>query len=287
MRVLVTGAAGHIGGHVTAALLAAGHELVLTDLLPVDEPRALRVHTGDLQDPGLVRAAMDGAEAVVHLGAIPHPNDRDPSTLFAHNCHTAHRVFEEAGRAGVRRVVAASSMSAVGLAWSPVPVSPSYVPLDEAHPGVLRDPYGLSKAVLEEVARTAHRLWGLDAVCLRLPFTGAGGRLEDFLAACAADPAGQRHDLWGWLHTADAAEAVRRALEADLRGCHVVNVAAADTTSVVPSAELMARHHPGVPWRAEVPGHASLFDTTACAGLLGFTPRRTWRTSEGGTADRA
>jgi nucleoside-diphosphate-sugar epimerase len=281
MRILVTGAAGHIGGHVTETLLAAGHELVLTDLLPVNEPRALRVHTGDLQDPDLVREAMDGAEAVVHLGAIPHPNNADPSTLFAHNCLTAHRVFEEAGRAGVRRVVAASSMAAVGLAWSPVPVSPSYVPLDESHPSLLRDPYGLSKSVLEEVARTAHRLWGLDAVCLRLPFTGAGGRLAGFLAACAADPAGQRHDLWGWLHTRDAAETVRRAVETGLRGCHVINVTAADTTSVLPSAELMARHHPGVPLRADIPGHASLFDTSACAALLGFTPRRTWRTSEG------
>lgn len=277
MRILVTGAAGHIGGQVTETLLAAGHELVLTDLRAVDEPRAVRVHTGDLQDPDLVRKAMDGVEAVVHLGAIPHPNDIDPSTLFAHNCHTAHRVFEEAGRAGVRRVVAASSMAAVGLAWSPVPVSPSYAPLDEAHPSVLRDPYGLSKSVLEDVARTAHRRWGLDAVCLRLPFTGTGDRLDRFLAACAADPAVQRHDLWGWLHTEDAAEAVRRALETGVRGCHVVNVTAADTTSAVPSAELMARHHPGVPLRTPVPGHASLFDTAACTGLLGFTPRRTWR----------
>ncbi|MFF7196637.1 NAD-dependent epimerase/dehydratase family protein [Streptomyces sp. NPDC008079] len=279
MRVLITGAAGHIGGHVTAALLAAGHDLVLTDLLPVTEPRAARVHTGDLQDPALVREAMAGAEAVVHLGAIPHPNDTDPSTLFAHNCLTAHRVFEEAGRAGVRRVVAASSMAAVGLAWSPVPVSPSYVPLDEAHPSVLRDPYGLSKAALEEVARTAHRRWGLDAVCLRLPFTGTGDRLGHFLDACAADPAGQRHDLWGWLHTLDAAEAVRRALETELTGCHVVNVTAADTTSALPSAELMARHHPGVPLRSGLPDHASLFDTAACTELLGFTPRRTWRTA--------
>ena len=183
----------------------------------------------------------------------------------------------------MRRVVAASSMAAVGLAWSPVPVSPAYVPLDEVHPSVVRDAYGLSKAVLEEVARAAHRHWGLDAVCLRFPFTGTGARLDHFLAACASDPAVQRHDLWGWLHTLDAATAVRRALEADLHGAHVVNVTASDTTSAVPSAELMAAHHPGVPLRTEVPGHATLFDGTLCADLLGFVPRRTWRTAEGET----
>jgi nucleoside-diphosphate-sugar epimerase len=278
MRVLVTGAAGHIGRHVTRDLLAAGHQVALTDLLPVGEPAAEHVHTGDLRDPDLVHKAMDGVEGVVHLGAIPHPNVPDPSELFAHNCLTAHRVFEEAGRSGVRRVVAASSMAAVGLAWSPVPVSPRYVPLDEEHPVLLRDPYGLSKAVLEEVARTAHRRYGLDSVCLRLPFTGTGDRLDHFLAACAADPAGQRHDLWGWLHTEDAATAVRLALESDTPGSHVVNVAAPDTTSAVPSAELMAAHHPGVPLRAPLTGHGTLFDRSACTALLGFTPRRTWRT---------
>ncbi|MEW1859186.1 NAD(P)-dependent oxidoreductase [Streptomyces sp. NBC_00669] len=281
MLVLVTGAAGHIGGHAVAELLGAGHDVVLTDLLPVDEPRAVRVHTGDLQDPDLVRKAMDGVDAVVHLGAIPHPNVPDPSALFAENCHTAHRVLEEAGRAGVRRVVAASSMSAVGLAWSPVPASPAYVPLDEQHPSLVRDPYGLSKVVLEEVARTAHRRHGTDVVSMRFPFTGAGDRLDEFVRACAADPAGQRHDLWGWLHTLDAATAIRIALEADITGAHVVNVTAPDTTSALPSAALMATHHPGVPLRSAVTGHATLFDTTACTDLLGFTPRRTWRTTEG------
>ncbi|WP_031512945.1 NAD-dependent epimerase/dehydratase family protein [Streptomyces sp. NRRL F-5123] len=281
MRILVTGAAGHIGGHVTEELLAAGHELVLTDLLPLDEPRAAAVHTGDLQDAELVGKAVAGVDAVVHLGAVPHPNVPDHSAMFAANCLSAHRVFDEAGRSGVRRVVAASSMAAAGLAWSPVPVSPSYVPLDEGHPSLVRDPYGLSKVVLEEVARTAHRRWGLDAVCMRFPFTGTGDRLADFLATCAADPAAQRHDLWGWLHTHDAARAIRLAVEGDVTGCHVVNVTAADTTSDVPSAELMAAHHPGVPVPPSVTGHASLFDTTACTDLLGFVPRLTWRTTEG------
>jgi len=280
MRILVTGAAGHIGGYVTDELLGAGHQVVLTDLLPMDEPRAEAVHVGDLQDPGLVGKAMEGVEAVVHLGAIPHPNGADPSELFAHNCLTAHRVFEAAGRAGVGRVVAASSMAAVGLAWSPVPVSPLYVPLDEAHPSLVRDPYGLSKTVLEDVAATAHRRFGLDAVCMRFPFTGAGDRLARFVAACAADPAAQRHDLWGWLHTQDAATAVRLALEGLPPGCHTVNVAAPDTTSAVPTAELMARYHPGVPRRAPLLGHTTAFDRTACGELLGFTPRRTWRAAD-------
>ncbi|GHH72951.1 UDP-glucose 4-epimerase [Streptomyces sulfonofaciens] len=287
MRILVTGAAGHIGRHVLDELLGAGHTVVATDRVPLDDPRPERVHIGDLQDPALVRDAMEGAEAVVHLGAIPHPDPADPSALFAANCHTAHRVLEEAGRAGVRRVAAASSLSAVGLAWSPVPVSPLYVPLDEDHPTLVRDSYGLSKLVLEEVARTAHRLWGTDIVCLRFPFTGTGERLERQLAAVAADPGAHRHDMWAWLDTRDAAAALRRAVEADLPGCHVITVAAADTSSPLTSAELMDTYHPGVPAFLPLADHTALYDTTACARLLGFRPRHGWRRTAHGDADAA
>lgn len=273
MRVLVTGAAGHIGGHVVDDLLAHGHRIVATDLVPVDDPRVDRVHTGDLSDPALVRDAMAGADAVVHLGAIPHPNSDDDSALFATNCLTAHRVLDEAGRTGVRRVVAASSLAAVGLAWSPRPQSPRYVPLDEEHPTLVQDPYGLSKVVLEEAARATHRRHGTDIVCMRFPFTGTGERLAAQFAAVREDPAGHRMDLWGWLDTRDAARAVRYALLAELTGCHVLNVAADDTSSPVPTAQLLEEHHPGVPYFTEPTGHASLFDTSACARLLGFAPK--------------
>ncbi|MFE6029811.1 NAD-dependent epimerase/dehydratase family protein [Streptomyces niveus] len=273
MRVLVTGAAGHIGGHVIDDLLAHGHRIVATDLVPLDDPRLDRVHTGDLSDPALVRDAMAGAEAVVHLGAIPHPNSPDDSALFASNCLTAHRVLDEAGRTGVRRVVAASSLAAVGLAWSPRPQSPRYVPVDEEHPTLVQDPYGLSKVVLEETARATHRRHGTDIVCMRFPFTGTGERLAAQLAAVRDDPGGHRMDLWGWLDTRDAARAVRYALLAELTGCHVLNVAAADTSSPVPTAQLLEEHHPGVPYFTEPTGRTSLFDTSACARLLGFAPK--------------
>ncbi|WP_406325944.1 NAD-dependent epimerase/dehydratase family protein [Streptomyces niveus] len=284
MRVLVTGAAGHIGGHVIDDLLAHGHRIVATDLVPLDDPRLGRVHTGDLSDPVLVRDAMAGAEAVVHLGAIPHPNSPDDSALFASNCLTAHRVLDEAGRTGVRRVVAASSLAAVGLAWSPRPQSPRYVPVDEEHPTLVQDPYGLSKVVLEETARATHRRHGTDIVCMRFPFTGTGERLAAQLAAVRDNPGGHRMDLWGWLDTRDAARAVRYALTAELTGCHVLNVAADDTSSPVPTAQLLEEHHPGVPYFTELTGHTSLFDTSACARLLGFAPKHS--RSAPGTADR-
>jgi nucleoside-diphosphate-sugar epimerase len=281
MRVLVTGAGGHIGTFVIRELASAGHELILTDRVPFDAPATAQVFVGDLRDAELVRKAVADAQAVVHLGAIPHPNTDDPSTLFATNCLTAHRVLDEAGRAGVHRIVAASSLAAVGLAWSPIPVAPQYLPLDEEHPLLVSDPYGLSKVVLEETARSTRLRWGTDIVCLRLPFTGTGHRLALQLADVAADPGAHRRDLWSWLDTRDAAAVIRRAVEADITGCHVLNVAAPDTSCLLRTSELLRQHLPGVPVFAHLPGRTSLIDTKACADLLDFVPRHSRPSGQG------
>ncbi|MEV6041195.1 NAD(P)-dependent oxidoreductase [Nonomuraea sp. NPDC052116] len=278
MRVLVTGAAGHIGPYVIRELAEHGHRITATDVEPVEVPEADRVHVGDLRDPELVRSAMAGADAVVHLGAIPHPVSDDPSGLFATNCLTAHQVLDEAGRTGVRRVVAASSLAAVGLAWAPHPRRPRYLPLDEEHPILVEDPYGLSKLVLEEIAHATHRRWGTDVVSLRMPFTGTDTRLKAQLAEVAADPEAHRNDLWAWLDTRDAATTVRHALTAPLRGSHVVNVAAPDTSAALPTMELLDRYLPEAPVHTELTGHTSLIDSSACAKLLGFRPSRSRRT---------
>ncbi|MBB5078817.1 NAD-dependent epimerase/dehydratase family protein [Nonomuraea endophytica] len=277
MRVLVTGAAGHIGRYVLRELAEHDYLITATDVAPFEAPEAHRVHVGDLRDPELVRSAMAGADGVVHLGAIPHPVSDDPSQLFATNCLTAHRVLDEAGRTGVRRVVAASSLAAVGLAWAPQPGLPRYLPLDEEHPILVEDPYGLSKLVLEEIAHATHRRWGTDVVSLRMPFTGTDTRLKDQLAAVAANPEAHRNDLWAWLDTRDAATAVRHALTAGLRGSHVVNVAAPDTSAPLPTTVLLDRYLPQVPLSAEFTGHTSLVDSSTCAKLLGFRPGRSWR----------
>ncbi|MEV6171758.1 NAD(P)-dependent oxidoreductase [Streptomyces sp. NPDC051954] len=274
MRVLVTGAAGHLGRYVLGELAARGHRLVAVDQVPVDDARVDRVHTGDLRDPDVVRAAMDDVHAVVHLAAIPHPISDDDSALFAANCLTAHRVLDEAGRAGVPRVVATSSLAAVGLAWAPRPLSPRYLPLDEQHPVLVEDPYGLSKLVLEEIAHATHRRWGTDVVSLRMPFTGTSTRLKGHFADVAADPGEHRGGLWGWLDTRDAATVIRHALTAKLTGSHVINVAAPDTSAPQQTADLLDRYFPGVPVLAELPGRTSLFDSTACARLLGCAPLR-------------
>ncbi|MGV9851664.1 NAD-dependent epimerase/dehydratase family protein [Streptomyces sp. NPDC003442] len=279
-HVLVTGAAGHIGRQVVDDLLRHGYRVTATDRKPLDGPRLERGLTGDLRDRELVREALRGVAALVHLAAIPHPDPEDPAGQFTANCHTAYLALDEAGRAGVRRVVAASSIGALGLAWSAHPRSPGRVPVDESHATLAEDPYGLSKLVLEQVAEGTHRRWGTDTVCLRFPFTGTGPRLTRQLAAVHADPGHHAGDLWGWLDTRDAAAAVRAALAAGTHGSHVLYVAAPDTSSDIPTAELLARYHPSAEITAPLSRFAGLYDTSRCARLLGFSPAHRWRTAD-------
>lgn len=285
--VLVTGAAGGIGRTVVAHLVGAGYGVVGADRErgDADEGCAAFV-TGDLADAKTVTecfaiaretAGEAGLAGVVHLAAYPAPGIVAEDETLRANVLAAYLVYQEAGRTGVPRVVAASSASAVGLAWADRDLHPAYVPVDEEHPNLTVDSYGLSKVMSEEAAAFTTRRWGTTTVMLRFPFVGAGERLRERLDEVHRDPAGNRRELWGWLHTEDAAASVAAALNADLEGHHVINVCAPDSAALEPSLSLLAAHHPDARVREGFGGHDAFFDTTRSRELLGFTARHTWR----------
>lgn len=285
--VLVTGAAGGIGRTVVAHLVGAGYRVVGADRErgDADEGCAAFV-TGDLADAKTVTecfamaretAGEAGLAGVVHLAAYPAPGIVAEDETLRANVLAAYLVYQEAGRTGVPRVVAASSASAVGLAWADRDLHPAYVPVDEEHPNLTVDSYGLSKVMSEEAAAFTTRRWGTTTVMLRFPFVGAGERLRERLDEVHRDPAGNRRELWGWLHTEDAAASVAAALNADLEGHHVINVCAPDSAALEPSLSLLAAHHPDARVREGFGGHDAFFDTTRSRELLGFTARHTWR----------
>jgi nucleoside-diphosphate-sugar epimerase len=283
--VLVTGAAGGIGRFVVDELLSAGLVVVAADKVAVDAPGVAARLTGDLRDPAFVAQcltgpaadAVGGLDTVVHLAAIPAPGILAEHETLLHNAAAAYLVFNEAGRAGVRRIVAASSFSVVGLAWADRDLSPHYAPVDERHPKLSVDSYGLSLGFTEEIAAFATRRFGMVTVCLRFPFVGTGDRLRRRLDDAHRDPGGGRRDLWAWLDTRDAAGAMLAALTAELSGHHVLNIAAPDTTAFEPTAELLHTYHPSAERRTDLTHHAGLVDTRLAGTLLGFTPRHGWR----------
>jgi nucleoside-diphosphate-sugar epimerase len=193
--VLVTGAAGRVGGQLLPGL--GDYDLRLLDRRPPDDPHDAEVLIGDLSDRRLLARAVDGVDAVVHLAGEPDP-DADWADLEGPNVDGFVALLGAAQEHGVRRVVYASSVHAMGRYESAgrYPIDPTWAPAPCC-------PYGATKAFDEAIAGVfAHRS-GLSTIGLRL-------------GATEPEPYAARQ-LPGWLGPADLRQLVVRALEADVR----------------------------------------------------------------------
>lgn len=277
MRVVFTGGAGLIGRWAIDELVGAGHDVVSVVRGAPQLQRGLRAAQeqiiADAGDPEVLGAACRGADGVVHMAAIPAPVGHTARELLAANALTTMTVLEAAGEAGIRGAVIASSVSALGMAWSEEFMSPLYLPVDEEHPLRPTEGYALSKEHDEATARMAARRWGMSVFALRFPFTQTEDQILERRAA--DDDASRRamaKELWGYLDVRDAARAVRLSLEAavasDEAGCTVLNVIADDVLSDRPLDELVAQWHPGL---AVPPGQRGGYDVERARRIIGFS----------------
>jgi nucleoside-diphosphate-sugar epimerase len=269
--VLVTGAAGLIGRVVTNTLLKYGSSvtgLVLDDRgdLGID-----RVVVGDAADPETARRAMADIDAVVHLAALPTPRHGTPLEVFGGNTGATFTVLEEAGRAGVKRIACASSLSVLGLSWGRPGLHPAYLPIDEALPLQIEDPYALSKQADENTAVMMARRHNMAVVSLRFPFVANAERARRRYSEVVREPGVAAAELWTYLDVRDAAEACWLAITAPLAGQHSVFVAAPDILAPQPTMELIERYHPDCELRAPIPGRSTPIDLRVAQELLGFT----------------
>lgn len=269
-RVLVTGAAGRLGGVVLRVLAAQGAAVVGLDR--VDPGGIETFFAGDAYDPDLVASAMAGVDTVIHLAAIPQPGLDTPERVFVGNSAATFVVLDQAARAGVRRAVIASSLSITGLPFAPKPAVPAYVPVDEAMPLQVADPYALSKQADEATAEMVARRDGMAVVAFRFPMLGTPEFFAQPMTEYREDPGSGVGVLWAYLDFRDAAMACWLGVTATVTGAHAVYVAAPDTLSPYPTEELVARYLPGVPVRTPLPGRSVPIDTSLATALLGFTP---------------
>ena len=195
MTVLVTGAAGRIGSVVVAALRAQGRDVRATDLRAGEGVDLV----GDLRSPGFADRCAQGATAAIHLAG--HPNSRDWATLDSVNTLATRLVFDACARAGVRRLVYASSVHAVGLL-------PADAHVRDREPPCPDSPYGVSKAVGEALL---HYFCGCHAM------TGVALRICAFRPA----PANAR-ELRLWISPRDIAALAAAALDARVAGVETV-----------------------------------------------------------------
>jgi nucleoside-diphosphate-sugar epimerase len=277
-RVLVTGASGKLGQAVIEDLLAHDYEVVGADRRPPPLNRpGVRFAEIELFDVAEVASAMSGAQAVIHLGAIPGPNRHTDEVVFANNTNATFAVLQAARLLGVRKAVIASSISALGPSFSPEPTTPLYAPVDEHHPLLGADAYALSKEVGELTAAMFHRRVGMAIAALRFTFIGRPDEVAESAARLQRNPAAGSRTLWSYVDIRDAAAATRLAMEADGLAFEVFNVAAADTLTDIPTERLLREYAPSVEIRHSIQGNASAYSIDKARRLLGFEPGHSWR----------
>ncbi len=187
--ILITGAAGRIGGYLRSGRAELHGRLRFFDRVSV--PGEQDVVVADIGDETALDAAMIDVTTVVHLAASP--DDKDPFEVYLHsNFEGTYRLFEAARRAGVRRVVFASSNHANGFAPRSQGALASTIP---DRPDSI---YGVSKLYGEALGRLYHDRYGLQVVCLRI-------------GSCVDEPSSPR-DLGSWLSPGDAARLVGAAV---------------------------------------------------------------------------
>ena len=179
MKVLVTGADGFIGSHLTEALLKEGHQVKalaqynsfnywgwLEDIEPTDN---LEVVTGDVRDPNYCREICKGIDIVFHLAsliAIPYSYVA-PDSYVDTNVKGTLNICQAARDCGVKRILVTSTSEVYGTA--------RYVPIDEKHPLQPQSPYSASKIGADAIAMSFYNSFKLPITIVR-PFNTYGPR---------------------------------------------------------------------------------------------------------------
>lgn len=180
-KVLVTGAGGFIGSHLTELLVEQGFDVRAfvhynsfntwgwLDTLPADKKKEIDVFSGDIRDPNGVRDAMKGCDAVFHLAAliaIPF-SYHSPETYVDTNVKGTLNVLQAARDLETQRVLVTSTSEVYGTA--------QYVPIDEKHPYQGQSPYSATKIGADRLAESFYRSFDLPVSIVR-PFNTFGPR---------------------------------------------------------------------------------------------------------------
>lgn len=180
-KVLVTGADGFIGSHLTESLLEKGYDVKAfvyynsfnnwgwLDTFPKEKLNQIEIFAGDVRDPNGVREAMKGVDEVFHLAAliaIPF-SYHSPDSYVDTNMKGTLNVLQAARDLGTQRVLVTSTSEVYGTA--------QYVPIDEKHPFQGQSPYSATKIGADRLAESFYRSFDLPVSIVR-PFNTFGPR---------------------------------------------------------------------------------------------------------------
>ncbi len=275
-EVVITGGSGLLGPYVVDHFVEMGYDVLSVDITKPQKSSA-RFLKVDLMNLGECYGALAGADAVVHLAAIPvaysHPNE----VTFQNNVMSTYNILEAAAGLGIKKAVIASSESSYGIVFSKQNLAPQYVPMDEEHPQLPEDCYGLSKIVAEKTADMFNRRCGMQVVSFRIGNVITPERYKDF-PGFIHEPKKRRNILWSYIDARDIAVACRLAIEADGLGSIALNLAADDTSMDIKSSELMKAEFPEVTdIRVPIDNYHTLLSNEKAKKVLNWKPVHCWR----------
>ena len=281
MDVIVTGGRGASGEWIVDRL-AASHEVTCLDR---DRPNdggteGVDYLTVDLTDPGAVFDIFTATDpdAVVHWAAIPVAGNHAGVDLYRNNTLVAYNVLTAAGRIGAD-VVQASSDGAYGFFFAEQTPIPDELPITEAHALRPEDPYGLSKVVTEEIAKTVTRRDGIRIASLRPSWIQVPGEYHCRDPKYVDDLDAGAGNYWSYVDVRDVVDLVESALAADFDGHEAFNCAGPDNALGRPLESLIREQYGDVPDDCSVEGDASAYSTAKATRLLGWEPTHSWKTA--------
>ena len=276
MKILITGAAGLIGKEVTKGLVAAGHDVLATDLVMDDLSPAQKFVVGDLLSDDFISQLDFRCDAIVHLGSIPRPGIESDEKVLHNNVMGTYNVFANAVENNVPLVIYASSLSIYGFAWS-TGTSPDYVPVDEKHPLYHFESYALSKEVNERSADMWANRSKTAFVGLRIPhthtnlvFTELAQKMREKDKAILEQGA---KIFWAYLDLRDAVQGILTVIDKGAQGSKTYNFAAPDTYAPKPTREMMAEFHPTSKIASSLSGYDSIIDCSEWHADFGYEPQ--------------
>ncbi|KAJ7650398.1 hypothetical protein FB45DRAFT_974323 [Roridomyces roridus] len=276
-KIAVTGSNGSVGKRVVLRALAHGYRVLGIDhnALSTANDRDLGENFTflqvDLRNYDETLKALEGCEAILHLAALPRPGDYK---VVVHNTNVvmSWNILRAAAELGINRVAQASSVNVLrGLFATEQHFE--FFPIDESHPCLPDEPYGLSKVISELQADTIVRRYpDMRVANLRLHWSVPS---RAFVQQADVSDEYRRKDLWGYVQEDSAAEAFILAISQPTvkwpSAAESFFIVAPETTFDGETSQLLQEHWPNVPVKAGgITGGAGFFNCSKAKDLLGW-----------------
>ncbi|MEJ1999340.1 MAG: NAD(P)-dependent oxidoreductase [Maritimibacter sp.] len=290
MRILFTGGSGKAGREVIPYLLEQGHQVMNVDLVPFDHPGVDNI-VADLTDSGQVFNALSmyanydemepgtgvpRFDAVVHFAAIARILLKPDNETYRVNVLSTYNVLEAATKLGIRKVVIASSETTYGVCFADGMRNPLYVPVDEEHPVVPEDSYGMSKVVNEVTANSFAARTGADIYALRINNVMSPEDYARDWPRYFENPDIRRRNIFSYIDARDLGQVVDLCLKKDGLGYQVFNVANDGMSVALSPAEVVERYYQGVELREPVESWTTPYSNKKIKAVLGFEEQHPW-----------